>query len=275
MGGVIPGVGGAGRSSSSGSGGAGAPSGNVESTNRDEFFGDSRCDSAGVWLCDDFESGVIDTQRWQAMFKLPTIDSVHAARGKNALHVSTSATEGSGVRTDEIFPTPNENYWGRIFVYFEALPSSPDWAHWTVVAAEPSDGSSIKREVRVGGQRDTKSNRFGVGSDGGPTGDWTLLDQDPRNAAAVPEGQWLCVEWQHDGANDHTRFFWDGIEHPSLGTTADDHGGNKGARYELPQFSSVWIGFWNYDQKKPVTPNHFDVWIDEIALNGERIGCAR
>jgi len=30
-----------------------------------------------------------------------------------------------------------------------------------------------------------------------------------------------------------------------------------------------------YDQRKAVTPDHFDVWIDEIALNGERIGCER
>jgi hypothetical protein len=229
-----------------------------------------------VWLCEDFESGTLDSARWKAMYKLPSIDEAHAARGKKALHVHTEATSPSGITTSTIFPTPDDNYWGRMFVYFDALPKEPTWAHWTIMGAQPTSSSPIQGEVRVGGQLDTKQNRFGVGTDGGPTGDWTNLDADPKQARAVPEGSWVCLEWQHDTAHDVTRFFWDGVEHPSLGTTTETkHGGNSDVPFELPTFGSLWFGFFNYDQHKTVTPDHFDVWIDEIALDGERIGCER
>ncbi|MET0385928.1 MAG: hypothetical protein ABW321_08210, partial [Polyangiales bacterium] len=240
------------------------------------FFGESRCGAADVWLCEDFESGALDSARWQAMFNLPTIDDQHAARGGKALHVSTGATTGSGIATKQIFPTPDENYWGRLFVYLTALPTTPTWAHWTLVGAGPTSDSAIKGEVRVGGQLDTAINRFGVGTDGGPTGDWTNLDADSPEPAAVPLNTWICLEWQHDGQHDETRFFKDGVEHPSLATTKQtDHGGNSDVPFELPTIGSIWFGFWNYNQGKPVQPDHFDVWLDEIALDGARIGCER
>jgi hypothetical protein len=44
-------------------------------------------------------------------------------------------------------------------------------------------------------------------------------------------------------------------------------------KYDVPTFSSVWVGFWNYDQGQTMTPDHFDVWIDEVAFDDERIGC--
>ncbi|MEY4581297.1 MAG: hypothetical protein RL701_6000 [Pseudomonadota bacterium] len=211
------------------------------------------------------------------MSKLPKIDDVHAARGSKALHVSTGATEGSGITTSKIFPTANENYWGRLFVYFDALPTTPAWAHWSIVGANPTNDSAIKGEIRVGGQLDTKINRFGVGTDRGPTGDWTNLDNDPNKMpVAVPLKTWLCIEWQHDGGNDSTRFFANGVEHPSLGTTRDvSHLTNPSVKYDLPTLGSVWFGFWNYNQGKATTPDHYDVWIDEIALDGERIGCEK
>jgi hypothetical protein len=65
--------------------------------------------------------------------------------------------------------------------------------------------------------------------------------------------------------------FWDAVEHPSLATTADHHGGDQGQPYLLPSFDSLWIGWWEY-QADPV-PSSFDLWIDEVALDGERIGC--
>lgn len=270
------GAGGAGTGPAAGGGGGNAGAGDGSAGAGAGFFGASRCADADFWLCEDFESGSLDKTRWQAMASLPKIDSVHAARGSKALHVSTGATAPSGITTTEIFPTPDENYWGRLFVYFEQLPSSPVWAHWTIVGANPTPDSAIKGEIRVGGQLDTKQNRFGVGTDHGPTGDWTNLDADPKAAKSVPVGSWICVEWQHDGGHDQTRFFWDGEEHPSLGTTPDTpHGANSSVKYLLPTLGSVWFGFWNYDQGKTTKPDHYDVWLDEIALAGERIGCER
>jgi hypothetical protein len=134
-------------------------------------------------------------------------------------------------------------------------------------AAGEGDGSLI----RVGGQYNTNQgqNRWGVGSDGGPTGDWTTHDQDPDGSPTEPpEDEWIRLEWLHDGSTDDARFFVDAIEHPSLATTSTMHGGND-VPYDLPSFRSVWFGWWQY-QADPVP---FEVWIDEIAIDVERMGC--
>jgi hypothetical protein len=228
-----------------------------------------------VLLCDDFESGTLNTALWKVKSQAPTFDSTRAARGSTSVHFHTTATGVSGIETSKIFPANLDTYYGRLFVYFAPLPTSPQWAHWTIVGANPTSASSIKGEIRVGGQFDGTINRFGVGTDGGPTGDWTNLDNDKMGGSTkVPEGQWICIEWMHNGDSDETRFFWDGVDHPSLDTTmTTKHQGNASVQYTLPDFASVWVGFWNYDQGKTVVPDHFDVWIDEVALDSARIGC--
>jgi hypothetical protein len=265
----------AGSGGAAGAGGAAAVSGGGGQAGGD-FFGASRCASAGLLLCDGFESGKLDSSLWKTKFSAPSFDSQRAARGGKSLHFSTSATGASGIETSQIFPAAKDTYYGRMFVYFDALPTSPQWAHWTVVGANPTQSSAIKGEIRVGGQFDGKIERFGVGTDGGATGDWTTLDNDPAGKPnKVPEKQWICLEWMHSAASDETRLYVDGVEHMSLHTTADTHGGDSSVKYALPDFGSVWVGFWNYDQSKPVVPSQFDVWIDEVALDHSRIGCTR
>jgi hypothetical protein len=238
------------------------------STDRGLFFGSTRCASADVLFCEDFEGGAIDTSRWTSLGTPPALDTVRAARGAQSMHFHTTGNGQSRLQTDAIFPVTGGRYYGRMFVWIDALPTAPDWAHWTLVGAS---GDTHAGEIRVGGQWDRTRNRFGVGTDGGDTGDWTNLDGDP-SGAVVPaaEDQWACIEWMHDASTDTTQFFWDATEHPSLATTATDHGGSS-ADYLLPDFRSVWIGWWLY-QSGP-TPDHFDVWIDEVVLDDERIGC--
>jgi hypothetical protein len=234
--------------------------------------GASRCADSQLLFCDGFEGASIDDGAWQAMQTKPALDTLHVARGSKALHMHTTATGASGLTATKFFANTSGHYYGRLFVYFDALPTSPQWAHWTIVGANPKTGEG---EIRVGGQYDGKINRWGVGTDHGPTGDWTNLDGDPAGAVkSVPLQQWHCVEWLHDWDKDITKLYIDGEEHPSLDTTADvKHQTNPTVKFELPELSSVWVGFWNYDQKKPVTPSAFDVWIDEVAFDDERIGC--
>ena len=56
------------------------------------------------------------------------------------------------------------------------------------------------------------------------------------NPTAVPQNQWLCIEWMHKGDTNETQFWWDGTLHPSLSTTASMHGGNTNP-FLLPQFT--------------------------------------
>lgn len=239
------------------------------STDRSAFGGASRCGGLTVLFCDGFEAKEIGPQ-WQKQGPGTTeLTGEPHFRGERALHVHTEGNGYALLRLKAIFPLPHDTYWGRMFVRFDALPTAPRWAHWTIAeAAGLGDGSLI----RIGGQFDGRHNRFGVGTDAGPTGDWTRLDEDPGSESALPEDQWLCVEWLHDGEADVTRFYWDGDERGSLATTSSDHGGDE-VPYVMPEFQAVWVGWWLY-QPDP-NPNTYDVWIDEVAFDQARIGCVR
>jgi hypothetical protein len=248
-------------------GGTAGSSAGSFSTNRDDFFGAPRC-SAELDLCEDFESGGFDQEIWEPSgTEHPSVDDTRAARGEYSAHFHTTDNGLSMIRTRAIFPATGNTYFGRMFVYFDSMPTAPEDAHWTVSGAQGPDAEEF--EVRVGGQYDGTVNRFAVGSDHGPTGDWTNKDEDPGDA--VPVKEWVCLEWMHKGDTHETRFFWDGVEHPSLYTSATEHGGEQAEPYELPNFASVWFGWWLYQPE--TVPAEFDVWIDEIALDSERIGC--
>jgi len=274
-------AGASGATAGSGAAGAAGSGGRTYATDRNTFFGASRCAAAGVLLCDDFESGTIDAATWktyQAAPTAPKIDATQAARGTKALHVTTMATGGSGLRTTKIFPRANGLYYGRMFIYFSALPTGPNYAHWTVIGSKPASDSTDTSELRVGGQLET-INKFGVGTDHGPTGDWTNLDKDRPSGASsvheVPKNEWICLEWMVDTTNELTKFWWDGAEHPSLATTRDvSRYNSNGTKYVLPDISSVWVGFENYNQGGMMLPTKYDVWIDEVALDQQRIGCS-
>jgi len=275
------GAGGAGGTAGTSGGGA---AGRDFSTNRDAFFGASRCAAAGVKFCEDFESGTLDTATWKTGGTAPTIDELQAARGKKALHVLQPGNGNSQIRTGKPFPAMNGRYWGRAFVYFNAMPhnstdaDSLDYSHWTVIAAT---GTMVAGEVRIGGQLQkryqnaTPLNFWGVGTDNRDepegSGDWTNADDDPKGAAkAVAEKQWSCVEWMGDYMTDETKFFLDGVEHPSLATTpTTKHGGNPDKPFLLPEFNAIWFGWAEYQ----TTTQKFELWFDEIAIDNERIGC--
>ena len=231
----------------------------------------SLCEANALLLCDGFESGVIDPARWSVhtggSTDLVEVTTSQAARGTHSVHISTKNGFGF-LRNESAFPVPNNDYFGRMFVRVAEF-SNVDWAHWTIAeAAGTGDGSLI----RVGGQYHTGQmvNRWGVGSDGGPTGDWTIHDADPPGAVEEPPtNEWVCVEWEHKGSTNETSFFVDGEPHPSLHTTASDHGGS-GGDYILPQMQSLWFGWYQYQDDDSLT---FEVWIDELAIHTARIGC--
>lgn len=265
------GTGGTASTTATGSSGAGGDPTQVRgyySTDPTEFGGATRCAKLNAQLCEDFESGTLDKTLWEVGGNAPVIEGVRSMRGSKSAHFHTDKNGLSYIQEKKTFPAVNNTFWGRMFFYIDALPVTPDYAHFTLVEAAGTGDSS---RVREGGQY----RKFGVGTDGGPTGDWTNIDADPSKDAAkeIPEKQWICVEWLYKGDTNETRFFWDGVEHPSLHTFPKvKHGANSNVDYLLPNFDSVWVGWWMY-QANP-TPDHFDVWIDEIAIDKDRIGCS-
>ncbi len=267
---------------SGGSGGGPAPGVRDLSTDRNQFFGASRCAQAKVQFCEDFESGTLDTTTWKTGgTPAPVIDELQAARGKKALHFSKDGNGNTTVAETKTFPAMNGKYWGRAFVYLNAMPKQVDaftYSHWTIIAAT---GAVVDGEVRIGGQMQkrfggaTSLNYWGVGTDNRNqaegSGDWTNADNDPAGAAKpVAEKEWTCLEWMGDYTADATKFFIDGVEHPSLATTpATKHGGNPDKPFLLPEFNRIWFGWAEYQ----ATTQKFELWFDEIMLDPERMGC--
>jgi hypothetical protein len=254
----------------------GAGGGRDLSTDRTMFFGASRCAEAHVQLCEDFESGTLDTSTWTTLGGTkPVIDDLQKARGSKALHFTVIGNGQSAIRESKTFPAPNNTYYGRVFVYFGSLPTAMTgftYSHWTMIAAT---GSQVSGEIRVSGQMQNGMSYWGVGTDNrvdaNGTGDWTNSDKDPNGKPApVPTGRWLCIEWMHKGDTNETRFWWDGVEHPSLYTMpSTPHGGNPAEPFILPQFKNVWLGWAEYQP----TTEPFELWLDEIAIDKDRIGC--
>jgi hypothetical protein len=191
-----------------------------------------------------------------------TIDGVHA-RGAKALHVHTDGNGRAYLQLSPFNP-PNNSFFGRMRVWVTAFPTAPNYAHWTLVEAAGTGAGLIRP---IGGQYiEGMGNLFGAGSDGGPTGDWTNW----RATAPAEAGKWVCLEWELTATNNAINVWIDGVAKPELSVTTTSHGGTA-VDFVFPTFNRVWFGWWLY-QGGP-TPPAYDVWIDDIGLASQRLGC--
>jgi hypothetical protein len=227
------------------------------------------CASPGLLFCDDFEAtplGAAASTRWtsEAQGGALTIDGTHA-QGAHALHVHADGN-GRAMIHVAAFAPPGNSFWGRARLWVTAFPTAPDYAHFTLVEAAGSGGGGVVRPI--GGQYIPGPARslWGVGADGGATGDWTSW----QTAAPAEAGRWLCMEWQLRAADDGIDVWIDGVARPELGVSRTVHGG-AAVDFVFPTFTQIWFGWWLY-QGGP-TPARFDLWYDDLALGTARLGC--
>lgn len=231
------------------------------------------CARSGLVFCEDFEAlplGPATSTNWtteSAMGQL-AIDATHA-RGQRALKVTTT---GNGrARLQKTLALPSNSGWATMHVWVTAFPSAPDYAHYTLVELAGTGNTSLVRPIGgqyipAGGATQPAGDFWGVGSDGGATGDWTSWKRSVPSAA----GQWLCLEFHLDGANDAIDIYIDGVMKPELSVTRTTHGGNQ-VDFVFPTFDRIWFGWWLYQQNP--TPNSYELWFDDIALGAARLGC--
>ena len=249
----------AGAAGTGGAGGTSGTGGGAAGTAGDGGFGISgptRCDST-LPLCESFENG-LDANLWKttkAGDATITVDDVHAARGTKALHVTTTAGGGSNfayIKETKTFPATNDVLYGRMFVWFEDALTTD--GHFSLAEGA---GTGTPAVIRFGGQ----FKAFGVGTDGGDSGDWTDSDR----TKLVPTQTWICAEFEFDGPNNTFHVWWDDMERPMLTSGASKH-----AMFTMPAFTSLWFGWWMYNIAEPQ-----EIWIDEIAVDYKPIGCTK
>ncbi|MDG4830111.1 hypothetical protein O7627_12465 [Solwaraspora sp. WMMD1047] len=234
--------------------------------------GDAGCrdrSHRNLLFCEDFERlpvGGPATLRWGVDTSHGTL-AVQRQRHGKALHVHTEGNGRAFLKVED-FAAPGNSHHGRVRIKVDAFPTAPDWAHFTLVELTGAGSAEVVRPI--GGQwaPPLAGSFWGVGADGGPTGDWTNW----RESAPTVEDRWQCFEWRWRGADNRIDVWIDGVPQPEMTVTTTEHGGNP-VDFVLPDANTVKIG-WQLYQGGP-TPDHFDLWIDDIALGAQRVGCGR
>ncbi|GII81449.1 hypothetical protein Sru01_64310 [Sphaerisporangium rufum] len=230
--------------------------------------GPGTCGRHAALFCEDFQdlpTGGAASLDWGVDTRHGTLTVERTGRdGQKALHVHTEGNGRAFLRVDD-FAAPGNGFYGRVRLRVAAFPTAPDWAHYTLIEATGA-GPEIVRPL--GGQYvpTTRTALWGVGADGGPTGDWTNW----RESAPSRAGRWQCVEWRMDPADNRITLWFDGVPQPDLTVSTREHGGND-VDFVFPRFDTVKLG-WQLYQPGP-TPAAYDVWMDDIALSTRRVGC--
>ncbi len=225
----------------------------------------SSCSRPDMLFCEDFQSvplGGATSLKWGVDTSHGTLTVEKAPRGQRVLHGHTERNGRAFLRVED-FSAPGNSFYGRVRLKVGAFPRKPDWAHYTLIEAT-GQGPEIVRPL--GGQYVPTAGRalWGVGADGGPTGDWTNW----RESAPSREDVWQCVEWRMDATDNRVELWFDGVPQPDLTVSTYSHGGNP-VDFVFPRFDTVKFGWQLYQ------PNDgaYDLWMDDIALATRRIGC--
>jgi hypothetical protein len=249
--------------------------------NMSDWTGSTRCNegtgSGQVVFCDDFESQDVGGgvgPAWSIYGSNVSTSDDQPFRGTKSMRYSPPSGMPAQQQETKTFPMLQNKLFGRVFVYFFTdLPSTPNDAHWTLIEVGGSDNNA---QVRLGGQvdpsRDNK-NFFGVGSDGGDTGDWHTKGLEPESE--VKKGSWTCLEWMFDGDANETRVWINNVEQLSLHTTAANYRAGDaegGKQFIHPTYGYLKIGYWVYQSS--TQPDPAVVFLDELILDDEQIGCA-
>jgi hypothetical protein len=268
-GGGARGGGGAGAGATGGSGGrgGGAAGGTRGAAGAAGLGGASQCAPGKYLVCEDFESTAVGavpagwTKHGDASVQMD-----QAARGTHALKIGAAANGERRIYADAA--KLGSGHWGRIFYKVQlpaALPASGNVIHSTLVAFQgngPKNGSSEYRVVDTVEDANGKHqflwnvqpssvSEFGKGS----AYSWMY------------DGNWHCAEWQVDGPTQTYHFYIDGGEVTQIALT---NGAGNYSGTDIPNaFSQIHIGWNNYQSASP----GFVAWIDEVAMDTNRIGC--
>lgn len=217
------------------------------------------CADAGVLLCEDFENG-LDTIKWPTTdmnSATVAVDGTQHHRGANALHANVPAltTDGSAVNV------------GSDIRHYVALPS-PVFVRAFVMfsSAQPEGTEEFMVAQQNGSPYYGLQLELNTGNAAYALTDWTVSPTyyavSTLGAAAMT---WNCVEWELDppasGTATTTTDVWvNGTEVSSLHLT------------NTPMSDLGLLGF-GVGFYQVTSLSGYDVWIDDIYVDTQRVGC--
>ncbi|HTA92829.1 MAG TPA: hypothetical protein VK745_24795, partial [Polyangiaceae bacterium] len=96
----------------------------------------------------------------------------------------------------------------------------------------------------------------------------------PWSKTRIVPNQWLCIELLEDGSDPTTevRKVWlNDTELSDLESDSAKAGGSANPNHLPPQFDKVTFGVTEYHP----TPTLSDMWIDDVRVSSQKIGCAQ
>jgi hypothetical protein len=231
------------------------------------------CITSGTELCDDFESGQLNTKIWKTVLMGPsasvTVDSVHAHSGKYAVHAQVTVGQQSTAQITEAvtFPATDDTFYTRIWAYISPTVMWPattgDFHTGFIIASGNNDLGPV--DLAVGANLSPTSSAgpmyyLGYSIYNGPP----KVEFGPRSPTQVVNSAWTCIELLESGSGGTVavrRIWADGMELPEQ---YNMYSGQK-----PPQFDLVSIGIWEYHP----TPSLSDMWIDDVRVSSQRVGC--
>jgi hypothetical protein len=231
------------------------------------------CTTAGTELCDDFESGQLDLQKWKLNKPTAsasiTVDGAHVHGGMYALHVQVvPGQQSTAMIADAVtFPAASNTFYTRAFVYF--TPDLPaDMVGGFHMAYLLATGNNDLGFVEAGlGSAGNKqylgySEYYGAGP-GVHAHGATFTEFGPRSTLQVVPMKWICLELMQGGdATTTTRQVW--VEGNELMEQRSSYNGRL-----PPKFDLVSIGVLQYHPTTILS----DVWFDDVRVSKQRIGC--
>ncbi|HEX3698335.1 MAG TPA: hypothetical protein VH374_23385 [Polyangia bacterium] len=273
-GGSVGGAGGSGSGGApAGSGGAAATGGAAGVDAAPDSVSSAGCVTMGSEFCDDFESGMLDMQKWKqdkpSASAMITVDGAHVHSGKFAAHIKVVAGQQSTAMISEAvtFPATPNLFYARMFVYF-----SPD--------IPVAQGADYHTGFLIGNGNNNLGNvQVGMGMIGSAK-QWLgysifyanpKLEFGPWSKTLIMASQWQCVELFEDGSDPTTekRQVWIDDQELTDLRSSSATSANGNANHLPPKFNSVSFGLWEYHP----TPTLSDMWIDDVRVSSKKIGC--
>jgi hypothetical protein len=275
---------GSGGAGNGGQGGAGAMDASTDpDAERDAGSLPSDCSGGGYLICEDFEDTALGAvpDGWSKFGDPVGVADDQAASGTKSLKMSQSDEWRRMQRDATSLPT---THWGRMR-YRVATPVPEEFVHSTLVSfsgQSPDDGDNL--DVRV---VDTvKEQADGFDGMGNGNRHQFLYNVQPQNRGEFGrgssydwrfDGQWHCVEWYVDSAEQAYRFFFDGDEveeialHNGPGVFNGPHTDpNEDDHTDIPSsWGELRVGWTNYQS----AGEGFTAWIDDFAIAEQRVTC--
>jgi hypothetical protein len=215
----------------------------------------SGCAGSTFALCEDFESGALDSKVWKLTQSkgTATLDASRAARGSHYsvhVHVDPGSDTMVGLTESKTFPALKAALFARAFIF---IPGA--------MATALFNGDRHSRLIYAQGATPYGEYALGIWNGGIIQNHYSKTDDSQDTKMLPPFDEWFCLEYELDSAAGNVKAYLNDVE-----ITALRHTGWPASNIDTLMFGVDRYGSF------PVAE---DIWFDDLVVDSARIGCMR